>query len=103
MGQWVELKLTAQGVVYKIEVKSSARKPGKGGKLKGALQAVNVANRTITVNGQTLSVSTNVVIEVKQGKQKSYIPFEQLPNYIGKLVEAKYDGNQVVYKIEVKM
>ncbi len=101
VGQWVELKLTAQGVVYKIEVKSSA--PGKGGKLKGALQAVNVANRTITVNGQTLSVSTNVVIEVKQGKQKSYIPFEQLPNYIGKLVEAKYDGNQVVYKIEVKM
>jgi hypothetical protein len=103
VGQWVELKLTAQGLVYKIEVKGSAGKPGKGGQLKGALQAVDVANRTITVNGQTLSVSANVVIEVKQGKQKSYIPFEQLPNYLGKLVEAKYDVNQVVYKIEVKM
>jgi hypothetical protein len=101
VGQWVELKLTAQGLVYKIEVKGG--KPGKGGQLKGALQAVDVANRTITVNGQTLSVSANVVIEVKQGKQKSYIPFEQLPNYLGKLVEAKYDVNQVVYKIEVKM
>lgn len=103
VGQWVELKLTAQGLVYKIEVKSNAGKPGQGGKLKGALQAVDVANRTITVNSQTFSVSANVVIEVKQGKQKSYIPFEQLPGYVGKLVEIKYDTSQVVYKIEVKM
>lgn len=102
VGQWVELKLTAQGLVYKIEVKSSAGKPGKGGELKGTLQAVDVANRTITVNNQSFPVSANVVIEVKQGKQKSYISFEQLPSYIGKLVEIKYDVNQVVYKIEVK-
>lgn len=103
VGQWVELKLTAQGLVYKIEVKSSTGKPGQAGKLKGALQAVDVANRTITVNNQTFNVSANVVIEVKQGKQKSYIPFEQLPGYVGKLVEIKYDTSQVVYKIEVKM
>lgn len=102
VGQWVELKLTSQGLVYKIEVKSSAGKPGKGGELKGTLQAVDVANRTITVNNQTFKVSANVVIKVKQGKQKSYISFEQLPGYIGKLVEVKYDANQTVYKIEVK-
>lgn len=102
MGQWVELKLNSQGLVYKIEVKNSSGGGGKSGKLKGALQAVDIANRTITVNNQTFNVSTNVVIEVKQGKKKSYISFEQLPGYIGKFVEIKYDANQVVYKIEVK-
>ncbi len=102
VGQWVELKLNAQGLVYKIEVKNNSG-GGKAGKLKGALQAVDVANRTLTVNNQTFTVSANVVIEVKQGKQKSYISFEQLPSYIGKLVEIKYDANQTVYKIEVKI
>lgn len=103
VGQQVELKLN-NGVVYKIEVKPGAGKPSKGGKLYGTLQAVDTANGTITVNGQTLSVSATVVIEVKQGKkQKSYIPFSELPTYIGKFVEAKYDVNQIVYKIEVKL
>ena len=87
---------------YKIEVKNNSGGGGKSGKLKGTLQAVDIANRTIAVNSQTFSVSANVVIEVKQGKQKSYISFEQLPGYIGKFVEIKYDANQVVYKIEVK-
>ncbi len=100
VGRQVELKLS-NGVVYEIEVKNSAG--GGAGKLTGTLQAVDVANRTITVNSQTFTVSANVVIEVKQGKkQKTYIPFEQLPSYIGKLVEIKYDANQIVYKIEVK-
>lgn len=101
IGRQVELKLS-NGVVYKIEVKNNSGGGGKAGKLKGPLQAVDVANRTIAVNNQTFSVSANVVIEVKQGKQKSYISFEQLPSYIGKFVEIKYDTNQVVYKIEVK-
>ncbi|MFN4218442.1 MAG: hypothetical protein ACK4HB_04070 [Candidatus Bipolaricaulia bacterium] len=101
IGRQVELKLS-NSVVYEIEVKSSSGGGGKSGKLKGTLQAVDTSNRTITVNNQTFSVSANVVIEVKQGKQKSYISFEQLPSYIGKLVEIKYDANKVVYKIEVK-
>jgi hypothetical protein len=102
VGQWAELKLTAQGLVYKIEVKAGSGGGGKAGKLTGTLQAVDTATRTITVNTQTFTVSPSVVIEVKQGKQKSYISFEQLPSYIGKLVEIKYDTSQVVYKIEVK-
>ncbi len=102
IGRQVELKLS-NGVVYQIEVKNNAGGGGKAGKLTGTLQAVDVANRTITVNNQTFTVSANVVIEVKQGKQKSYISFEQLPSYIGKFVEIKYDANTIVYKIEVKM
>ncbi len=102
VGRWVELKLTAQGLVYKIEVKNSSGGGGQPGKLKGTLQAVDVANRTITVSNQTFTVSANVVIEVKQGKKKSYISFEQLPGYVGKFVEIKYNTNQEVYKIGVK-
>lgn len=102
IGRQVELKINPQGLVYKIEVKNNSGGGGKAGKLKGTLQAVDIANRTIAVNNQTFNVSANVVIEVKQGKQKSYISFEQLPSYIGKFVEIKYDANQVVYKIEVK-
>lgn len=101
IGRQVELKLS-NGVVYEIEVKKNSGGSGKAGKLKGILQVVNVATRTITVSNQTFNVGTNVVIEVKQGKQKSYIPFEQLPGYINKLVEIKYDASQIVYKIEVK-
>ncbi len=101
IGRQVKLKLS-NGVVYQIEVKNNVGGGGKAGKLKGTLQTVDVANRTLTVNNQTFTVSANVVIKVKQGKQKSYISFEQLPSYVGELVELKYDANQTVYKIEVK-
>lgn len=101
IGRQVELKLS-NGVVYKIEVKNGSGGGGKAGQLKGTLQAVDTANRTITVNTQTFSVSANVVIEVKKGKQKSYISFEQLPSYIGKFVKIKYDAPKTVYKIEIK-
>jgi aspartate/tyrosine/aromatic aminotransferase len=72
VGQWVELKLTAQGLVYKIEVKTSSS-PGGGGstKVQGLLNAVDVAGLTVTVNNQVYPVSANVVVKVeKQG----YIP-----------------------------
>jgi ribosome maturation factor RimP len=67
--------------------------------IKGTLNAVDVPNLTVTVNGQDYAVRPTVMVIVEhQGR----IPFEQLPDYIGRRVELKLGADGSAYKIEVK-
>jgi Ca2+-binding RTX toxin-like protein len=66
--------------------------------VKGTLSAVDTTSRTVTVNGQTYSVSAQVNVEVND----THIPFGQLASYVGKQVELKLNSENIAFKIEVK-
>ncbi len=74
----------------------------RGGRLEGTLQAVNTANSTITVSGQTFTVSTNTVIEVKSGAGVTHITLAQLSAHIGASVVINFDAHGRVHFIEIK-
>lgn len=67
--------------------------------VKGTLNAVDVPNLTVTVNGQDYAVRPTVMVIVEH---RGRIPFEQLPDYIGRRVELKLAADGSAYKIEVK-
>ncbi len=90
IGRIVELKLSSSTTVYQIEVQWEAT---------GRLDAVDVSGLKITVDGRVYSVRNNVEVEVEE---EGRISFDQLPNYLGRSVEIKFDANKTIYKIEVK-
>ena len=67
--------------------------------VKGTLNAVDVPNLMVTVNGQDYAVRPTVLVIVEhQGR----IPFEELSSYIGRRVELKLAADGSAYRIEVK-
>jgi hypothetical protein len=103
VGRRVEVKFKADKVVFKIEVKSETDDDdddNESNEFKGELQAVDVTAKTIKVNGETYSVSPEVVIEVEH--KDGHLPFNKLDQFIGRLVEARCKGDNVIYEMEIK-
>ena len=75
--------------------------------VKGTLEAVDVSNRTVTVDGQKFSASPQVLIQITIddggiGVFRNRTPFEQLTPFIGSLVELTLSDPQTVSVIDIQ-
>ncbi len=102
IGRFVELKFKADRIVFEMEVKSETDDDDENENedIKGELQAVDTTARTVKVNGETYPVSPEIVIEIEH--RDGHLPFNQLDQYIGRLVEIKFNANNVVFEMEIK-
>jgi hypothetical protein len=98
VGKFVEIKADASNNVCKIEVYNGGENEKE--EIKGELQAVDLAARTIIVKEQTFIVSPEVVIEVEH--KDGHLSFNQLDQYIGRCIEIKFNSNNVVFEMEIK-